>query len=828
MKSVNAGGLGGPWSTLVEFATGGRTKLAKKAAPKPEEGKRAKKSGGVGRFFKRLFLWICLLALFAGALAGGAGLGAWYWLSKDLPRIERLSDYRPPAVTRVLARDGSLMAEYFHQRRYVIPMSRIPRHVYLAFVSAEDGDFFTHTGVDFWGILRAAYKNLMAGRVVQGASTITQQVARGLLLTPQRTLTRKVKEAILAQRIERSFSKEDILFLYLNQIYLGHGAYGVEAAAQTYFGKSASEMDVAEAAFLAGLVKAPSRYSPVRHYRRARNRQEYVIGRMEIDGHLTPAQAEKALGRQLDIRLTRPRTTDTDYYSEYVRQWLLSKYGEAMLYDGGLTVHTSCDPGLTLAARQSIEKGLDTLTRRQGYRGPRGQAAAAELAAARTRPVRAGGLETGQVVSGIVTLVEKDGSAAQVRMGSCQGLLAKEDLEWAARWRKPLQQGQVVRVKLQGPVGADGVWRVELYQEPVAQSALLALETGTGRVRVMVGGRDFGQSQFNRAIQARRQPGSGFKPFIYAAALDHPVQGFSPVTEIVDAPVIYDDPGQPGAKWKPKNYENQFYGATTLRTALEHSRNVVTVKILAKIGIPYAISYARRFGFSSELTPNLSLALGSSGVSLMEITEAYSVFANQGRLLDPVMVERVRDRNGNSLYDVKPAAKQVISSQTAFLMTHLLRGVIQNGTGRQMKELNRPLAGKTGTTNDLRDAWFMGYSPQMVCGVWVGQDDNQPLGRRETGARAAGPIWKDFMGRALKDLPAEDFPVPEKVVFARVDKETGRPVAPGQAGGYFEAFKEGTQPTPPPAGEPAPKPAKAGEDFFQAEAFAPAVKTEQN
>ena len=300
--------------------------------------------------------------------AWGPGTGS----ARTCPGLERLSDYRPPAVTRVLARDGSLMAEYFHQRRYVVPMSRIPHHVYLAFVSAEDGDFFTHTGVDFWGILRAAYKNLMAGRVVQGASTITQQVARGLLLTPQRTLTRKVKEAILAQRIERSFSKEDILFLYLNQIYLGHGAYGVEAAAQTYFGKSASEMDVAEAAFLAGLVKAPSRYSPVRHYRRARNRQEYVIGRMEIDGHLTPAQAEKALGRQLDIRLTRPRTTDTDYYSEYVRQWLLNKYGEAMLYDGGLTVHTSCDPGLTLAARQSIEKGLDTLTRRQGYRGPPG------------------------------------------------------------------------------------------------------------------------------------------------------------------------------------------------------------------------------------------------------------------------------------------------------------------------------------------------------------------------------------------------------------------------------------------------------------------------
>ena len=392
-----------------------------------------------------------------------------------------------------------------------------------------------------------------------------------------------------------------------------------------------------------------------------------------------------------------------------------------------------------------------------------------------------------------------------------------------------MQQGQVVRVRLQGPVGADGVWRVELYQEPMAQSALLALETGTGRVRVMVGGRDFGQSQFNRAVQARRQPGSGFKPFIYAAALDHPVQGFSPVTEIVDAPVIYDDPGQPGAKWKPKNYENQFYGATTLRTALEHSRNVVTVKILAKIGIPYAISYARRFGFSSELTPNLSLALGSSGVSLMEITEAYSVFANQGRLLDPVMVERVRDRNGNSLYDAKPAAKQVISSQTAFLMTHLLRGVIQNGTGRQMKELNRPLAGKTGTTNDPARRLVHGlFAPDGL--RRVGGPGRQPAPGQARNRRQGGrPHLEGFHGPCPEGSPRRGFPGAGKGGFRR--RWTRTPAArwaPGQAGGYFEAFKEGTQPTPPPAGEPAPKPAKAGEDFFQAEAFAPAVKTEQN
>ncbi len=766
-----------------------------------------------------MLLWLGVALVCLGAVGIGAGLGAYYWISQDLPRIERLADYRPPAVTQIFSADGRLMMEYFHQRRYVVPMSRIPKVVVWAFVSAEDGEFFHHKGIDFMGILRAAWANFKAGHVVQGGSTITQQVARGLLLTPRQTMIRKIKEAILARRIEQYLTKDEILYLYLNQIYLGHGAYGVQAAALTYFGKDVSQLDVAEAAFLAGLVKAPSRYSPVRHYRRARARQEYVIGRMLADGHITSQQAEEALTRQLDIKLTRPRMVKAAYYTEYVRQWLEERFGKQTLYEGGLTVQTACDPELTAAGRAAIKRGLEALTRRHAWRGPLERVSAEALRAARQRPVSEGGLEAGQVVRGIVTLLEPGEVGAQVRMGAALGLLEAEDLKWAHRRGGPgLKPGDVVQVRLLARGGKPGVWRVQLYQEPKAQAALLAMEAHTGRVRVLIGGSDFRKSQYNRAIQARRQPGSAFKPFIYAAALDHPVQGWTPASVIVDAPVIYDDPGQPGAKWKPKNYENRFYGPTTLRTALEHSRNVVTVKLLARLGLDYTLNYARRFGFTSKLAPNLSLALGTSGMSLLELTRAYSVFDNQGELVEPVFIEKVLDRTGKVIYRAAPSKRQVISPQTAFLMTHLLRGVVEHGTGRLMLRLKRPVAGKTGTTNDLRDAWFIGFTPQLVAGVWVGRDDNKPLGRRETGARAAGPIWLGFMQEAVKELPPEDFPVPPGVVFTRIDPQTGRAMPPGAAGGFFEAFKQGTEP-PPGDQAPAAQPEKA-EEFLQAESFA--------
>lgn len=774
--------------------------------------------------FRRLMLWVGLMVLFGGALLVGAGLGAWFWISQDLPRIERLADYRPPAVTQVLANGGQLMAEYYHQRRYVVPLSEIPRPVVMAFVSAEDGDFFKHGGVDLLGILRAAYVNFRAGRVVQGGSTITQQVARGLLLSPQRTLLRKVKEAILAYRMESYLSKEEILYLYLNQIYLGHGAYGVQAAAQTYFGKNARDLDLAEGALLAGLVKAPSRYSPLRHPRRARTRQVYVIGRLLEEGHINAQQAKAALNRQMDIRLHRPVKLAADYYTEYVRQWLEERYGTTMLYEGGLTVYTACDPQLTKDGQNAIAQGLFKLTRRQGFRGPVGAVSSGELKEIIEKPVSSSGLEPGQVVSAVVTRLDAAGGGASLRMGTARARLARADLEWIGRSKNHLKPGQVLKVRLKEYDANDQSWTVEVVQEPIAQAALLAMDVGTNRVRVMIGGRDFNESQFNRAVQARRQPGSAFKPFIYSAALDHPVQAWNAASVIVDAPVVYDDPSLPGEKWKPKNYENKFYGPITLRTALEHSRNVVTVKILSELGLPYTLKYAHRFGLEGDLTPNLTLALGTSGLSLMEMTKGYSVFANQGELVEPVVVERVLDRHGKVIYEAKPQKQRVISAQTAFLMTHLLRGVVEHGTGRMMRALKRPTAGKTGTTNDLVDAWFIGFTPQIVCGVWVGQDDNKPLGRRETGARAAGPIWLDFMSEALKGRPAEDFAVPPGVVFTRVDPHTGQAVPPGKEGGFFEAFKADAQPPEPaPAAAASAGPAKT-EDFLQAESFAPPAK----
>ena len=651
-------------------------------------------------------------------------------------------------MTQILAKDGQLIAEFSHQRRYVVPLDRIPSDVISAFVAAEDGDFFKHVGVDLLGIARATWANFRAGRVVQGGSTITQQVARGLLLSPRRTMLRKVKELVLAYRIEKYLTKEEILYLYMNQIYLGHGAYGVQAAAHTYFGKDCSQLGLAEGALLAGLIKAPSRYSPVRYPRRARARQEYVIGRMLADGQINEEEATGALNTQIAVQVHPKVSAHTDYYTEHVRRWLEDKFGEADLYEGGLTVYTACDPDLTLAGQEAIRKGLAELTRRQGFQGPIGQVSKSELAAIRSRPLDRNGLETGSVISGVVTHVKKGYQEVMVRIGAARGQVDKEEEAFLKKYGKGLKPGDIIQVVPQSYDEKSKSWNVKVHQEPEAQSALVALEAETGRVRAMIGGRDYAISQFNRAIQAKRQPCSAFKPFIFSAALAHPSLHYTPASVIMDSPLVYDDPGRPGVKWKPKNFEGRFFGPTTMRTALEHSRNVVTVKMLNDMGLKYAIDYANRFGFTSEIQPSLSMAIGTSGMSLMEMTKAYSVFANQGRLVEPVLIEKVLDRHGKEIYTAPKLVQQAISPKNAFLTTYLLEGVVQYGTGRQMKILDRPLAGKTGTNDDSRDAWFVGFSPQLVCGVWVGRDDYKPLGRKETGGRAAGPIWREFMSEA--------------------------------------------------------------------------------
>ena len=775
---------------------------------------------------KKPFKWLIVFLIIIGIVLSLSGAALWYLWSSNLPYIGTLKDYDPPTISVVYSSDGQIIGRFWEEKRIVIPLEEVPKHVIHAFVAAEDSRFFEHRGIDIVGILRALIKNITAGKIEQGGSTITQQVTRSLLLkNTKRTYKRKAREALLSIQIEKNFSKDRILFLYLNQIYLGHGAYGVEAAARTYFGKSAKELDLAEAALLAGLPQAPARYSPVKHFARAKARQRYVLERMREEGYITKEEEVEAyreplkiIGKEEDYFRRAP------YFTEYVRQYLVKKYGKERLYRGGLQVYTTVNLEMQKAAQEALRRGLAELDKREGYRGPLKHIKEEGITSYKEQML--GSKETfkpeiGSIVEALVEKVDDTGQRAELWVYGAKVVLPLAEMKWA---RKPdpnvpyykvqvkkisevLSPGDVVLVRIKKKAKGPCSWIVSLEQEPQVQGALICMEPHTGRVRSMVGGRDFFVSQFNRAVQARRQPGSAFKPVIYAAALD---KGMSPADVIVDAPFISDN-GKDERVWKPRNYKGKFFGPTILRTALAKSRNVITVKILRKIGIDYVISYARQLGITSPLNEDLSLALGSSGVSLLELTRAYCVFASLGFLPQPIFVERVLDRNGQVIEENQPQADQVISPQTAYVMTDLLKAVVQEGTGWRVKALHRPVAGKTGTTNDLRDAWFMGYTPQLVTGVWVGYDDRTPMGKGETGSRAASPIWLYFMREVLKDMPTEDFPVPTGVVFAKIDAKTGLLASPYSKKTVFQAFREGTEPK-----EYAAKPAapKTGQFFL--------------
>lgn len=785
--------------------------VKKKSQNSPKQARKKKRS-----LVFRLFKWMLIMGLFlvVVGLAGAAGL--YYHLSRDLPKISKLADYRPAVITSVYSDDGRKIAEFFKERRIVIPISDMSDMVLKAFIAAEDSRFFKHRGIDIASIVRAFIKNLEAGQIVQGGSTITQQVTKSFLLSPERSYTRKLKEAILAYRIDRAFTKEEILFLYLNQIYLGHGAYGVEAAAENYFGKSARELSLAECAVLAGLPQAPSRYSPYKNPEGARQRQIYVLNRMLDEGYITRDQMLEAIDASLDVHPRRNLYLEqVPSYTEHVRRFIESKYGEAALYTQGLQVYTAVNIDMQHIAQDQIEKGLADLDKRQGYRGPLRKLAAEEIDSF-SQSVQAqlqdDPLEEGDIVQAVVTRVDNRSKRVTVHMGGATGEIALEDMQWArkpdpevayyqARVKRPgdvLAVGDVILVRLKGKQKDGDGWQLVLEQIPIAQSALLCIETQSGHVKAMVGGRDFRETQFNRATQSRRQPGSAFKPIIYAAALDKqvddPTKAYTPATVIIDSPIVYEDRDR-DFTWKPKNYKERFFGPTLLRDALAKSRNVVTIKILQGIGIDYAIQYATNLGITSELSRDLSIALGSSGVSLLELVNAYSVFANQGFHVEPVFVTKILDRQGNVIEEAVPEHKKVIDERTAYLMTHLLEGVINYGTGRRVKALNRPAAGKTGTTNDLHDAWFLGYTPEYVTGVWVGFDEGAPLGKDETGSRAASPIWLGFMQEILADKPVRAFAVPEGVVFTKIDAETGLLPIPESKTTAFVCFKEETAPT---------------------------------
>ena len=778
------------------------------------------------RFFG--FLFAAGTILFVVGVAATAGL-LWHY-SKDLPDYSQLQDYEPPVMTRVHAADGSLVGEYARERRLYIPIQAVPKLVINAFLAAEDKNFYEHGGLDFFGIARAAanyIQNFGSSRRPQGASTITQQVAKNFLLSNEVSFSRKIKEALLALKIERTYSKEKILELYLNEIYLGLGAYGIASASLTYFDKGVNELTVPEAAYLAALPKAPNNYHPFRQRERALERRNWVIDQMAQDGFIKSADAEKAKRTALGVtqKATTTHTFAAEYFAEEVRRELFDRYGEKKLYEGGLSVRTTLDTKLQVLARKTLTDGLVQFDEAQGWRGPVtkvdvsgdwGVKLADVKALADVSPWRlAVVLEVGDQSAriGLQPGREPGGSVSKERD---VGIVPLEGLKWAKSGGKAvtkvgqvLNPGDVVYVE---PAKLAGQFR--LRQVPEVSGAMVVEDPWTGRVLAMVGGFSYDQSQFNRATQALRQPGSSFKPIVYAAALDN---GYTPSTLVLDAPIEIDQ-GPGLGTWKPENYENNFYGPSTLRFGIEHSRNVMTVRLAQDVGMPLIAEYAKRFGVYDELPPYLSFALGAGETTLLRMVTAYGMFDNGGRRIKPTLIDRIQDRYGHTVYrhderecigcDAKKwenqpepslidRREQVLDPMTAYQITSIMEGVVLRGTAAGagfQKEVGKPVAGKTGTTNDEKDAWFIGYTPDLVVGVYMGYDKPRHLGRGATGGRLSAPIVKDFMKVALADKPAVPFRVPPGIKLIRVDLKTGLRAGPGTERPILEAFKPGTAP----------------------------------
>ena len=745
---------------------------------------------------------ITLAALFLGALLATVGL-LWYY-AQDLPELSQLQNYQPSLVTQVYSSDKQLIGQFFIERRILTPLAQIPEHLRRAVIAVEDVRFFEHPGLDYIGILRAAWTNLRRGGKVEGASTITQQLARSLFLSSERTFDRKVRELVLAYKMELVSTKEQILETYLNQIYFGQGAYGVASAAQSYFGKDLAGLTVAEAAFLAGLPKSPNHFSPFKNYARAKKRQEHVLARMEEAGFLTSAQREEALAEPLSFR--RPGSEQTaPYFVEYVRQLLVAKYGEAMVYKGGLRIKTTLNLGMQRAAEAAFKTGLRELDKRQGWRGPLRTVDPATLTmgnqpvATIDQPVVAGDER-----EAVVTKSGKD--LFWVQIGNVSAKLLYDDMAWAKRRltgpdmakdvavaptpKQVLKPGDVIEVKIK-KIDKEQVY-VQLEQTPLVEGGLIALDPDKGAIRAMVGGYDFNRSEYNRAIQAHRQPGSAFKPIIYATAIN---QGMSPASVVLDAPVVYEQVEEEKT-WKPENYGKRFHGMVSLRDALAHSHNLATVRLLDKVGIKNVIEFARQVGITSPLSADLSLGLGSSSVGLLELTSAYGVFLNQGNRAEPFAIISVTDNAGEVLEQEDVRTQEVLSKETAYLITNMMEDVVQKGTGQAAKSLGRPIAGKTGTTNDFINAWFIGGTPNLVSGIFVGFDDRRSLGETESGAHAALPIWINFMKEALKTLPVAPFTIPEGITFVKVDPSTGLLNSEQEdQPGNVEIFARGSEPT---------------------------------
>ncbi|MFZ3231803.1 MAG: PBP1A family penicillin-binding protein [Pseudobdellovibrio sp.] len=857
-----------------------------------------------------------LLGIFAVILIGCSGLYLMYLsVLKSLPEIIKVEDYKPLLVSQVYDRNNKKFGEFFRERRVLIPYKDIPKNVVNAFLASEDDQFFQHSGINPQALLRAALANMKAGRNVQGGSTITQQVAKTLLLSNEKTLSRKLRDILLALQMEKNLSKDEILYLYLNQIYFGQGAYGIEMAAQTYFKKSAKQLTLPEAAMLAGLPKAPSDYSPVKNPSRAKERQIYVLRRMADVNFIKKEDAEAAIQQPIVVNLREDYEQMAPFYLETVRQLLIQQLGEDVILDQGVKVYTSLDLEDQKAANLAVIKGLKELDRRQGFRGPLstidddtkiteylekqkrklitesnpertilpdGNFAEIEWhptkkSKSENKAVRQDKLPSfikiGTTYDGIVTNVNDALGTVEVQLPETKGLINFETMTWARKpnfekrseqdlIRKPsqaLKKGDVILVKISGehfswPANkfkkgmeipeTSSFLSLELDQEPIVEGSLLSIDQQTEDVLAMVGGYSFARNEFNRALQAARQTGSSFKAIVYAAAID---KGYTPSTQIIDAPIIYkqagaDEEGQGDDKiWKPSNHGHEYNGEITMRNALVRSLNIPSVKIMEDIGVPYAIDFAQRLGVFSKLNPDFTLVLGSSSLTLFEMTKVFSQFGRMGLRTRPKMIKKVLDRQGKVLIEnvsldsrfleetkklddqfeekrksfmdrseaEKEASKslqnsfyfdnpeQLIRPQTAFIITNLLKGVVEDphGTGGAAASLGRELAAKTGTTNGYVDAWFLGYTPNIATGVWVGFDKERTLGKSEVGGKAALPIWLDYMKEAHTNLPILTFPMPAGVNMVKIDADSGKLATSATKRVINQAYIEGSEPT---------------------------------
>ena len=779
------------------------------------------------RFFRGFFYVGVIVGLLATIVGLAGGIYFYLRLTRDLPQISNLNDYRPKAVTSIYSNDGTLIAELYEERRYPVTFDKIPLIVRQSFLAAEDANFYSHPGIDFISILRAFWVNLRKKSAKQGASTITQQIVKSLLLSREKTMERKAKEAILSYRLEKALSKDEILSIYLNEIYLGAGAYGVRAAAKVYFHKELDQLSIPEAAFLAGLPQKPSELAKLEHREMAIQRQHYVLGQLFDKKMISESDYKKALETPIQI-FPQDETTifAAPYFAGHAMKVLKDLFPQIDKYasptsPGGYSVYTSVDLKATTLAEHALQRALREVDKRQGWRGP--------IAHLVGEPLReflekhsVERIIPEQLYKAVILKIAPDGRA-MVQLGDKSGTVALKDAGWAKRLVKDgvaqgtdpaklLKVGDVIEVSLQAPApeksstpakegaptkevaapadaAADLIFKLD--QSPELEAAFVVANALTGEVIAMIGGYDYARSQFNRVTQAERQPGSSFKPFVYLASLES--LNYTPSTIVPDSPIslVAGD----GKLWTPGNFDGKFLGPITLRTALQRSRNVVSVYLIQKLGVDRVIKVARRLGITTSIPGNLSISLGSAEVRMIELVRSYGAFAAGGYLADALVIKSIKDREGKQIFEQRPKQKKVLDENDAFIMAHMMKGVIDRGTATVLKPLGRPIAGKTGTTNDQMDAWFLGYTPEWVAGAWVGYDVKRTIGKMETGGKAAAPIFLYFMQEFLKDTPITDFDIPDGVVPVPVNLSSGHVVSSDAEGAFTEYFKAGSEPT---------------------------------